>query len=129
MKIRMWMGINAWVSFVTGLGFLLVPAQALQILGGTTDAVGLAAARFFGVTEFLVGLILWMTRSVEEPHYFRRLAGAVFVADVVAVIIAVRETLAGTINWMGWGIAALYFLFAVTFGFSLLRITEPVSVP
>jgi len=129
MKIRAWMGVKAVVSLITGLGFLLVPAAALLLLGAETDAAGLAISRFFGATMFLVGLILWLTRSVHEAHYLRMLASAVFVGDALAVIVAVRETLSGTINAFGWVIAALYLVFCLAFGYSLLRISEPVTTP
>ncbi|MHB8113743.1 MAG: hypothetical protein ACYDHA_09845 [Bellilinea sp.] len=129
MQIRMWMGVKAWVSLITGLGFLLVPVSALVILGTETDAVGLALARFFGATMFLVGLVLWMTRTVHDAHFLRTLAGAVFVGDTVATIVAVRETLSGTINAVGWVVAALYLAFCLAFGYSLLRISEPVATP
>jgi hypothetical protein len=129
MKIRQWMGVKAWVSMITGVGFLLVPVSALVILGTKTDAVGLAVARFFGASIFLIGLILWMTRTVRDAHYLRALASAVFVGDALATIVAVRETLAGTINAFGWVIAALYLAFCLAFGYSLLRITEPVTTP
>lgn len=129
MKIRTWMSVKAWVSLITGVGFLLTPAAALVLLGTETDATGLALARFFGATIFLVGLILWLTRSVHEAHFLRMLASAVFVGDALAVIVAVRETLAGTINGFGWVIAALYLAFCLAFGYSLLRITEPVTSP
>ena len=129
MQIRMWMGVKAWVSLITGLGFLLVPVSALVILGTETDAVGLALARFFGATMFLVGLVLWMTRTVHDAHFLRTLAGAVFVGDTVATIVAVRETLSGTINAVGWVVAALYLAFCLAFGYSLLRISEPVTTP
>jgi len=129
MQIRMWMGVKAWVSLITGLGFLLVPVSALVILGTETDAVGLALARFFGATMFLVGLVLWMTRTVHDAHYLRMLASAVFVSDALAAIVAVRETLSGTINAVGWVVAALYLAFCLAFGYSLLRISEPVTTP
>jgi len=114
---------------ITGLGFLLVPVSALVILGTETDAVGLALARFFGATMFLAGLVLWMTRTVHDAHFLRTLASAVFVGDAVATIVAVRETLSGTINAVGWAVAALYLAFCLAFGYSLLRISEPVTTP
>ncbi len=129
MQIRKWMVLKAWVSMITGLGFLLVPVSALVILGTETDTVGLALARFFGATMFLVGLVLWMTRTVHDAHFLRTLAGAVFVGDAVATIVAVRETLSGTINAVGWVVAALYLAFCLAFGYSLLRISEPVTTP
>lgn len=129
MQIRKWMGLKAWVSMITGLGFLLVPVSALVILGTETDAVGLALARFFGATMFLAGLVLWMTRTVHDAHFLRTLASAVFVGDAVATIVAVRETLSGTINAVGWVVAALYLAFCLAFGYSLLRISEPVTTP
>ena len=129
MQIRKWMAVKAWVSIITGLGFLLVPVSSLVILGTETDAVGLALARFFGATMFLVGLVLWMTRTVHDAHFLRTLAGAVFVGDALAVIVAVRETLSGTINTVGWFVAALYLAFCLAFGYSLLRISEPVTTP
>ena len=101
----------------------------MVILGTETDAVGLALARFFGATMFLVGLVLWMTRTVHDAHYLRMLASAVFVSDALAAIVAVRETLSGTINAVGWVVAALYLAFCLAFGYSLPRISEPVTTP
>lgn len=129
MQIRNWMGVKAWVSMIAGLGFLLVPVSAMVILGTETDASGLAIARFFGASMFLIGLILWMTRSVRDIHFLRTLASAVFVGDALTTIVAVRETLSGTINAFGWVVAALYLVFCLAFGYSLLRITEPVTTP
>ena len=129
MKIRVWMGVKGMVSIITGLGFLLFPEASLILLGAGTDATGLALARFFGATMFLVGLTLWLTRTVHEAHFLRMLASAVFVGDALAVIVAVRETLSGTINAFGWVVAALYLAFCLAFGYSLLRISEPVTTP
>jgi hypothetical protein len=129
MKLKPWMTIKVMVSFISGLGFLLAPAAALQVLGTSTDAAGLALARFFGATIFLVGLALWMTRSLDHGFYHRSLASAILVGDALATIVAVRETLSGTINGIGWGIAGIYLVFTLAFGYGFLRIAEPVNLP
>ena len=129
MKIRNWIIFKAWVDMVTGLGFLLFPTQAIIIWGAETDPTAIAFARFFGQVMFLLGLLLWMLRNVHEARVHIAVASAVLVGDTVGLIITIRETLAGNINALGWGIAVLFLVLVLGFGYILLKTPEPVTTP
>lgn len=129
MKIRTWLLIKAWVDIITGLGFLILPVQAVGALGVATDEAGLAVARFFGQAMFLMGLMLWMVRNVHEPRSQKAIASAVVVGDGVGAIVALRTTMVGTINAFGWVIMAVYIILAIGFALTIYRIPEPVTTP
>lgn len=129
MNIRSWIIFKAWVLMIIGLGFLLFPMQAFIIWGAETDATGFATARFMGQAMFLLGLMLWMLRNVRDARVHRAIASAVVVGDAVAVIIAIRATLAGDINAVGWVMAALYLALTIGFAYNLRRTPDPLTTP
>lgn len=129
MKIRSWIIFKAWVEMIVGLGFLLFPMQVFIIWGAETDATGFATARFLGQTMFLLGLMLWMLRDIHDARVHKAIASAVVVGDVVGFIIAIRTTLAGDINALGWVMAALYLALTIGFAYILRRTPDPVTTP
>jgi hypothetical protein len=82
-------------------------------------------ARYFGVELIAVGLLCWFARNVTDALARRAIILAVLISDVIGVIVSVQGTLSGVMSAVGWSAVGLYLLFALGFGYMLMKQSSP----
>jgi hypothetical protein len=125
MKLKTLLVIHAVVALVYGISFELVPALVLSIYGVTQGPAETLMARYFGVELIAVGLLCWFARNVADALARRAIILAVFISDIVGVIVSGQGTLSGAMNAVGWTAVGLYLLFALGFGYMLTKQSSP----
>jgi len=122
MKFKTLMSIKAVVCLGFGPVLLFFPAWILGLLGTAYGTGAALTAREYGAA--LVGnlLLAWLARNAEESVARRAIIWDLFIYDAIGLVATLALLLTGVLNWLGWGIAAVYLFFAVGFGyFALLK--------
>ncbi len=117
MKLNVFMTISAVVALLFGLGFILVPAAALQPYGTSTDTTGLFLARYLGASLLGIAFIIWLTRNAPASDTRKALLAGLFATMVLGFMVALYDKFAGTGNALIWLNVAVYLLLGVGFGY------------
>jgi hypothetical protein len=117
MKFKTVMLIKSIVCISFGFLLLVFPNQLLSLMGAPLDAGGLYTARLYGAT--LVGnlMLTWVARDAGESKARRALILDLFIYDTIGFVVTLVSIMNGTLNWLGWGIAAVYLFFTIGFGY------------
>jgi hypothetical protein len=117
MKYKTLMLIKAIVCLTFGFLLLVLPNWLLTLMGAPPEAPGLFTARLYGAA--LVGslMLTWHARDAGESKARRAIMLDLFVYDGIGFVVALWNVLNGTLNWIGWGIVAIYAFFTIGFGY------------
>lgn len=117
MKFKTVMLIKAVVCLSFGFLLLVFPNHLLNIMGATLGAGGLFTARIYGAT--LAGNLMLTVygRDAKKSKGRRAIILDLFIYDVIGFIVGTFYVLNGTLNWVGWGIVAVYLFFTIGFGY------------
>lgn len=117
MKFKTLMLIKAVVCLFFGFLLLVFPNQLMTIMGATLGAAGLFTARAYGAS--LVGnlMLTWYARDAEKSTARRAIILDLFIYDAIGFVVALTNVLNGTLNWLGWGIVAVYLFFTIGYGY------------
>jgi hypothetical protein len=117
MKFSTMMIIKAIVCLGFGFLILFFPNPLYGLFGVTLGAGGLFAAREYGAS--LVGnlALTWYAKDADESKARRAIILALFLYDAVGVVVTVINVLNGTLNYLGWGVVAVYLFFTIGFGY------------
>jgi len=120
MSFKVLMIIKAVVCLGFGPVMLFLPGPLLTLLGSSFGPGAAITAREYGAS--LVGnmLLAWFARKAEDSEARRAIILALFVYDAVALVAMLVIQLTGGMNWLGWGVVAIYLFFTVGFGYFLL---------
>lgn len=129
LTLRKLMVVNAAV--VLAFGFTLTYAPAvIEVYGFTPptdtptpigssnpeDWVGMAFARFFGVTCLAFGLLLWATSRVAETEARRAVSGVLSLVNLLGVPLLLNQQTAVWLSTVGMITVIVHFLFALAYG-------------
>jgi hypothetical protein len=111
--------VGAVLSFIYGLGVMLIPAQLVTLYNLQTNDVGAFIAQLYGATLFGFGLLNWFARDFTDASVQRAVLTANFVTAALATIISLIGQLGGVagVNALGWSTVLLYLLLALAFGY------------
>ena len=119
MKLRGLLILKALVSLFFGILLLGIPAKLGSILGLELSSHGIFMAREYGGALIGIFFLCWFSRNSEGSKALNAIILFGFVYDLVNLVVALTATLSGTMNSLGWGIVAVYLLFALGFGYFL----------
>ena len=113
--------LNALVSFIIGLAFLVVPTRVMEFFGTETYAATLLVAQFFGTALIALGLLLWFAKDAADDGIQKGMAWALFISSVLGLIVNVIgvSPASGVIRTNGWITIIVYVLFALGYAFML----------
>jgi len=120
MTFRALLLTKAVVCLLFGLFLLAAPGVLFGLLGGNLNSVGMLAAREYGAALIGSLLLMWFAKNVTAADARRAILFYLFVYDAIGVIITVAAIISKTLNVLGWGVVAVYLLFAVWSGIMLL---------
>ena len=104
-----------------GIGFVLVPAAMLALLGVTLDDVSMSLARLLGSAMISYPVLLWFARRSDSLQFKKGAVYCLFTYFIVSAVLLVMTELSGTMNALGWGTVAAHAAFAVWFGYFIVR--------
>ena len=117
MNFRTMMLIKALICLVFGFLLLFFPNQLLGLMGASLAAAGLFTAREYGAA--LVGnlALTWYARDAGKSKARRAIILDLFVYDAIGFVVTLMNVLSGVLNWLGWGIVAVYLFFTIGYGY------------
>lgn len=119
MTFRTLLITKAIVCLIFGLFLLVAPGVLFGVLGGVLNAAGRFAAREYGAAMIGTLLLTYLARNVAASDARQAILVDLLVYDAIGVIITVIAILSGVLNALGWGIVAVYLLFALWSGIVL----------
>lgn len=117
MKLKTLMLIKAFICLTFGFLLLVFPGQLLELMGATLGAAGLFTAREYGAAMAGTMLLTWYARDAEESKARRAIILDLLVYDAIGFLVTIFNVLTGRLNWLGWGIVAVYLFFTIGFGY------------
>ena len=117
MKYKTLMIIKAIVCLVFGFLMLAFPNWLLTLMGASLGAPGLYTSRLYGAALVSVLILTIYARDAGESKARRAIILDLFIYDAIGFVVSLLNVLNGTLNWIGWGIVAIYLFFTVGFGY------------
>jgi hypothetical protein len=121
MTFRALLIIKAVVCLVFGVYLLAAPASLLGLLGASLSGAGLFTAREYGAAMIGTLLLSWFAKDVQARDARGAILLDLLVYDGIGVIITLAVVVTGTLNALGWSIAAVYLFFTTGSAYLLLK--------
>ncbi|MFL7893989.1 MAG: hypothetical protein ACK2TT_03720 [Anaerolineales bacterium] len=117
MKLKTLMVIKAAVCLAFGFLLLVFPGFLLGLMGADLGSGGLFTAREYGAALVGTLLLTWFARDAGESQARKAIILDLFVYDGIALLVTTFNVLSGVLNWLGWGIVAVYLFFTAGYGY------------
>ena len=117
MKLSLLMLIGAIVTFLFGLGFILVPVWVMSNYGVTLDVSGEFLGRYLGASFLGISALAWLARNAEASATRRAIVYALFLTSVLGFVVALFDVFTGVGNALVWSTVVIYLFFAAGFGY------------
>ena len=125
MRLRNLFIINAVVALSFALGFLVIPGTMWKLYGVTPGPGVNLAGQFFAVELIAVGLLCWLVRKVSDAAALRAITLALFVADVIGLVVSFIGIFGGVFNAMGWSAVVIYL--GLSLGYAYFRFVQGIK--
>ena len=119
MTYRTVLTVAAVLSFLFGIGFMLMPGQVSSLYNVELDESGRYIAQLYGATLFSFGLLNWFARDFGGGSVQRSVLNANALAAALGFVFSLMAQLGGVpgANALGWSTVGLYLLLALGFGY------------
>ncbi len=117
MKLSTLFTINAIVSVLFGISFVLAPEFALSFFGVSLSPAGILIARLFGTALLGFAVLTWFARNAGDSEARQAIVMGIFVSEAAAFIVALLGQLGGVLNALGWSAVAIHLLLALGYGY------------
>jgi hypothetical protein len=119
MKLKHLFIINAILSLGYAFGELLITETMFSLYFGTATptAEALLAARYFGWGLLAVGLICAFVANAPPSEAKQAIVKALFIADVVGLIVSLMGIFSGTFTALGWSAVVIYVFLGIGYGY------------
>jgi hypothetical protein len=119
MKLKNLFIINAIISLGYAFGELLITETMFSLYFGTETptAEALLVARYFGWGLLAVGLTCAFVANAPPSEAKQAIVKALFIADVVGLIVSLMGIFDGTFNALGWSAVVIYVFLAAGYGY------------
>jgi len=118
MKLSALMIINAVITAVFGIAFVIIPEQVFSLYGLVEPIPGLNyTGQLFGVSLVTIAVLSWLARNVEDSAARGAIVLAFLIGDGIGFIVALIAQLGGIVNTVGWSTVAIYLFLAIGFGY------------
>jgi len=121
MKLKAVLIIKAIACIGFGLPLLIIPEKLVSLFDVTISSGGAFFAREYGGA--LVGLFFLFLLAInsEASKALKAIVFFGFLYDLINFFVSLFVNLSGLMNFLGWGIVVIYFIFTLGFGYFLLR--------
>lgn len=108
MSFKTLMIIKAVVCLTFGVLLVFMPGWLMGLMGASLDPVGTFLARVYGAALFGTLALTWVARGAASNEARRPILLDLLVYDAIGFVVTTLTVLAGVLNWLGWGIVAVY---------------------
>lgn len=129
MKISTLMIINAVVTTVFGVAFVLVPSQVFSIYDVEASAILKSTGQLLGSYAVGIAVLTWSARKSNDSVARRAIVLALFIGNAVGFVVALIGQLNNVVGAMGWSTVAIYLLLALGFGYFQFAKPAPEEAP
>jgi hypothetical protein len=129
MKISTLMIINAVVTAVFGIAFVLVPGQVFSIYDVEVSAILKSTGQLLGAYAIGIAVLTWAARKSNDSAARRAIVLALFIGNAVGFVVALIGQLNNVVGVMGWSTVAIYLLLALGFGYFQFAKPAPEEAP
>jgi hypothetical protein len=126
MNLKTMFVINAILTGVFGLGFLLAPEFLVASFGAQIDLAGAMIARAYGSTHLAAAFISWLIRNNNSSYTRRVIAFGFALEHTLIALVLLFGVLSGVLNATGWSSVVIDLLLAI--GFFVFGKNEPIQV-
>jgi hypothetical protein len=125
MKLRYVFVLNAIVSLIFAVGFLLAPKTMLGLFHlsvGSTVSFNASmnfVTQLLGAALIAHGLLSWFASGMAEASARRSVAISLFVFEVVGFALSLLGMLSKIMSITGWILVGLFLLFALGYAYFL----------
>ena len=122
MNLRQVLALKSTISLTVGLIFLLMPGVILAYFAvPNSGPTGLFfMARCYGALLLLLGLLLWLSRTLAEPEVWRVIVPSVVIGDGVSGVVTLLGQATEMMNDLGWLVIAYHLISMLGLGLGLL---------
>ena len=122
MTYRTILTVAAILSFLFGIGFVLMPGQLVTLYNVALDDAGRYIAQLYGATLLGFGLLNWFARDFDGGSVQRAVLTANTLTAALGFVFSLIGQLGGVpeVNALGWSTVGLYLLLALGFGYTRL---------
>lgn len=117
MKLSKLLVVNAIVSGVFGIAFVLIPWQVLKFYGVQADPALNYMGQLFGAAIFGFAVLSWSARKAGPSEARNAIVLALFIGNAIGFIVALIAQLGSVVNALGWSTVAIYLILALGFGY------------
>ena len=111
------------VEAIFALGFIFIPGVMMGQMGITLDPVATTITRQFGSALLGFAVLLWFVRKSDKPEFRQAAITSLFIYFLVSGIVLVIAQFTVQMVPMIWGIVGLHLIFAIWFGYFLVKRT------
>jgi hypothetical protein len=117
MNMKTLMIVNAIITIVFGVAFVLVPGQLASLYGISADEPTKYIGQLFGAALIGLAVLTWTARNAGASDARKSIVLALFIADGIGFIIALIAQLGNVVNQLGWLTVVIYLVLAVWWGY------------
>lgn len=117
MRLKTLMTINAIISAVFGIAFVLMPGQTSALYGVEANAAMRYVGQLFGASLITFAVLTWTARDSSDSDARRAIVLALFIGNAVGFVVALIAQLGSVVNTLGWSTVVLYLLLDLGFGY------------
>ena len=119
--------LNAVIAAGYGIALLVAAGPILDLYGITPNPEGAYMARWFGVGLLSISLTTWLARETADSAGGQAIARALTMTYGVGIVLALRGTLFGPFNALGWIAVGLNLLLGL--GFTYFQLIKSKAAP
>jgi uncharacterized membrane protein len=123
MRLKNLLVITAVIMLCQGTYAMLLPATVLSQYGVSTGPVAIFMARYAGLGTFIMGLLAFFSRGIEDEKAKRAVTLTLVIANAVGVIISAAGMISGVIGATGWVVIGFYLFFVM--GYAYFHFKKP----
>lgn len=117
MQFKTLMVIKSIVCLCFAPVLLFIPGILVNLLGASYCSGTALTAREYGASLAGNFLLAWFARNAEASFTRMAIILNLFVYDAIALVYTLIIQLSGGLNFLGWGVAFIYFFFTIGFGY------------
>lgn len=123
--MKILMIVNAIITIVFGVLFVLIPGQLASWYGILADEPMKYVGELFGAALIGLAVLTWTARNAGDSEARKSIVLALFITDTIGFIIAIIAQLGNVVNQLGWLTVILYLVLAIWWG--VFQFSKPAS--
>ncbi len=129
MKLSTLFIINAVVSALFGIAFVLVPGQVVSLYGVEATATLNYAGQLLGAAFVGFAVLTWSARNSNDSTARRAIVLALFIGNAAGFAVALIGQVDNVVGALGWSTVAIYLLLAIGYGYFQFTKPAPKEAP